>query len=56
MPERERRFQLWGWSLFIVCALLYIAASLESASLWSLLGSVVFLLACVVFMVPLLRR
>ena len=56
MPERERRFQLLGWGLFIFCALLYTASSLESGNTLGLLGSLVFLIACVVFLIPLLRR
>jgi hypothetical protein len=56
MTERERRFQLWGWGLFILCALLYTASSLESGSLLGLAGSLVFLIACFVFLLPLLRR
>lgn len=56
MSERERRFQLWGWGLFVVCALMYVVSSVESGSLWSLAGSVVFLVACFVFMIPLVRK
>jgi hypothetical protein len=56
MSERERKFQLWGWALFIFCALLYTASSLESGSVLGLMGSVVFLVACFVFLIPLLRR
>ncbi len=56
MSERERKFQLWGWGLFILCALLYTASSLESGSILGLLGSGVFLIACFVFLIPLLRR
>lgn len=56
MSERERRFQLWGWGLFVLCALLYTASSLESGSILGLLGSLVFVIACLVFLIPLLRR
>lgn len=55
MSERERRFQLWGWGLFVISALFYIISSLESGSVWSLLGGVVFLIACFAFLIPLLR-
>lgn len=53
--SRDERYQLAGWLLFIVCALLYILSSLRNADWLALTGSVVFLLACVVFVVPLLR-
>lgn len=54
MSERERRFQLWGWGLFVLSAVFFIIAGLESASLSTLIGSVIFLVACLVFLVPLL--
>jgi len=56
MSDRDRKFQLWGWGLFIICALLYTASSLESGSLLGVAGSVVFLIACFVFLMPLLQR
>lgn len=56
MRFSERAFHISGWVLFIVCALFYIVASLESGSWLSLIGSVVFLLACFAFLIPLLRR
>lgn len=54
--SRDERYQLVGWVLFIVCALFYIAASIESGSVTSFIGSVVFLVACFVFVIPLLRK
>jgi uncharacterized membrane protein YhaH (DUF805 family) len=53
---RESRFQLWGWILFTVCAGFFIASSVESRSVLSLVGSVIFLVACIVFMVPLVTK
>jgi hypothetical protein len=52
----EQHYQLLGWLLFVVCALLYALAALQSGDLLTLLGSVVFLVACFVFMIPLLRK
>jgi len=54
--EREMRFSLWGWVLFVVCALFFIAASLQSLDLLSLIGSIIFLAACFVFLYPLVKR
>lgn len=51
---RGVKMQLIGWVLFVLCAVAYIIASLESQSLSSLIGSAVFLVACVFFMIPLL--
>ncbi|MEM6282395.1 MAG: cytochrome oxidase subunit III [Chloroflexota bacterium] len=54
--SRDEKFQLAGWVLFVICAVLYIIAGWESRSWSSLAGSVVFLLACFVFMVPLIWK
>lgn len=52
--DRDARYQTAGWVLFIVCALFFIAASWKNQDGLTLLGSVVFLIACVVFLIPLL--
>lgn len=51
--NRERKFHLWGWILFIVCAAFFIAASIKGDNTLTLIGSVIFLVACVVFLIPL---
>lgn len=53
---REVRYQFWGWILFIVCALFFIAASIINYDLLTLLGSILFLVACVVFLIPLAEK
>jgi predicted membrane channel-forming protein YqfA (hemolysin III family) len=50
--KREARFHLWGWLLFVVCAGFFIASSVESSDILGLIGSIIFLIACVVFIVP----
>ena len=50
--KREARFHLWGWLLFVVCAGFFIASSIESNDTLGLVGSIIFLIACVVFIVP----
>ena len=54
--SRERRFNLWGWLLFVVCAGCFIASSVRSGDTLMLAASVIFLLGCVVFIVPLVSR
>ncbi len=54
-PERERQLQLWGWGLFIASASFYTLSSLRSGDIPSILGSLFFLGACIVFVVPLLK-
>ena len=51
--EHRHHWQLWGWILFIVSALFFIATSLSAGDPLGLLGGVFFLVACFVFLVPL---
>ena len=54
--RRNDRFQIWGWVLFILCALLFLASSMVNRDLLAAAGSLVFLLACGVFLYPLITR
>ena len=47
------RFQLTGWTLFIFSALFFIATSLRAGDMLGLLGGLLFLVACIVFLLPL---
>lgn len=55
LREKEARYHLYGWSLFIACALLFIAASVIDREPLTLAGSIIFLLACLFFLIPLLN-
>ncbi|MBW1689758.1 MAG: cytochrome oxidase subunit III [Deltaproteobacteria bacterium] len=50
------RFNLWGWILFVVCALFFIASSLHGHDILGLVGSIIFLIACLVFIYPLVKK
>ncbi len=50
---RERRFHIWGWVLFMICAGFFIASAVESGSVLGLTGSLIFLVACLLFLAPL---
>ena len=49
---RESQFQILGWVLFLVCSILFITDSVAAGSPWGLAGSVMFLLGCIVFLIP----
>ena len=51
----KTRSQLAGWLLFVVCALFFIASSVHNRDILTFIGSVIFLVACIVFIVPVLR-
>jgi cbb3-type cytochrome oxidase subunit 1 len=46
-------YQLYGWLLFIVCALLFIVSSIRNWQPLIFAGSIIFLVACVLFVIPL---
>ncbi len=48
--------EFWGWILFLVCAILFIASSIRNGDVLALIGSILFLVGCFVFMIPLVRR
>jgi hypothetical protein len=47
--------QVFGWVLFVFSALSFIAAAIRNGDGMSLLGSLLFFVACFVFLVPLVR-
>ncbi len=49
-------YELWGWILFILSAVFFIASSLRSGDWPSLIGGTLFLIACFVFITPLLKQ
>jgi hypothetical protein len=51
--QKEKKFQLWGWTIFLLSAMFFIGASLKTGDVLGLLGGLFFLLACLVFMIPL---
>lgn len=54
--KNELKFQLWGWALFILSAIFFVAASIRAGDILSLLGSLFFLFACFLFLIPLVIR
>jgi hypothetical protein len=50
---REIKLQLFGWILFIFCAIFFILSSLKNHDTLTFIGSVIFLIACIVFLIPL---
>lgn len=49
-------YQLVGWLLFILCALCFLVSSLVNQDFWALSGSLIFLLACLLFIWPLVKK
>ena len=56
MSRRERNYHLVGWILFLVCAVFFIASAAISGDVLYLAGSIIFFLACIAFVIPLVSR
>lgn len=48
------RHVLIGWMLFFLCSLCFTASSVKNRDPFALAGSIVFLVACIVFLWPLI--
>ena len=53
---KEIRYQLVGWWLFILCAVFFIASAIKNKDVFTLVGSIIFLIACIVFILPLRKK
>jgi len=54
--NRERKFHLYGWVLFLVCAFFFIASGIKGGDFLTVAGSFIFLAGCVVFIIPLVVK
>jgi len=53
--KRDLQLQLLGWIIFIFCALLFLASSIRNQDDIAVTASLLFLIACFVFMIPLIK-
>ena len=51
-PQRDKKYDLLGWILFVFSAVFFMAASIRAGDVVGLLGGLFFLLACVAFLAP----
>jgi uncharacterized membrane protein len=54
--KASHKYQLSGWSLFLLCAVLYLISGIRSKDYVSITGSVIFFIACIIFLIPLTRE
>jgi len=52
----EKGCQLVGWLLFVVCSGFYLMAGVQTQDRLIIWGSLLFLIACLVFMLPLMLQ
>lgn len=53
--KRAWIFNMVGWILFIICALLYSISSYLARDMIGLMGGAFFLVGCITFIVPLME-
>lgn len=53
--NKELKTQLWGWILFLICSVLFIISGVRARDVVTIVASVMFLLGCVVFVIPLIQ-
>lgn len=53
-PRRVQYWNLAGWLLFILSAVFFLIASIQAGNPYAIAGSLAFLIACLVFLVPLM--
>lgn len=51
--KREIKYHLAGWILFVICSIFFIVSSLRNHDTFALIGSIMFLVACILFLIPL---
>ncbi len=54
--NQKIRYQICGWVLFVLCAVFFIASSLKNKDILGLVASIIFLIACFVFIIPLAKN
>ena len=54
--HRHQAIELAGWLIFVASAGFFLASTIRSGDLLSIAGSGLFLIACFVFMVPILVK
>jgi hypothetical protein len=47
-----RRSDVWGWGLFVVCALVFVGDAIRDRDPLMTLGGLLFLVACFCFLAP----
>lgn len=52
--DKQVRYDLVGWVLFLLCALLFLFAAIDDRDPILTLASLLFLGGCVVFLIPVL--
>jgi hypothetical protein len=54
--NKANKFQLIGWILFFFCAVFFIVSATRADDVVMLTGSIIFLLGCIVFTIPFVRK
>lgn len=53
---QEIKYHIVGWVLFVLCAIFFLGSSIKNRDTLTFIGSILFLMACIVFIIPLVRK
>jgi len=53
--NQKNFYEMMGWSLFLICAVLFILSGLKNNDILLSIGSVIFLIACIIFLIGLIK-
>jgi len=54
--EQTKKSHQIGWGLFIFCSLFFLMAGIRAKDLYTVIGSLLFFIACFFFLVPMFRK
>ncbi|MEO0537871.1 MAG: hypothetical protein AAF215_28920 [Cyanobacteria bacterium P01_A01_bin.123] len=55
IDKSAKVYEIIGWLLFIVSAVFFTGSTIQAGDRLGILGSLFFLIACFIFLIPLLR-
>ncbi|MDK2867320.1 MAG: hypothetical protein PWP38_1635 [Clostridiales bacterium] len=56
MKTGHEKYECIGWLLFLGCSICYIWSSYQNHDVVSLIGGILFFVACLIFMMPLIKK
>jgi cell division protein FtsW (lipid II flippase) len=54
--NNDEKRELVGWLLFLVCGVFFLISSIRYKDFYSLAGTIIFMIACLIFMVSYFRK
>ncbi|MBS7525344.1 hypothetical protein KHM83_01490 [Fusibacter paucivorans] len=56
MKANDKFYERIGWLLFLGCSICYMWSSYQNRDVISMIGGILFFAACLLFMMPLMKK